>query len=254
MREQNTYKYRTEQIYCERDGRLIFGEIYVPEGVERRMPAVVYSPWYGGTYDSGAPYARALARAGYVVYTFDFCGSCSHSKSDGRTTEMSMLTEVADLDAVVSKALSLDYVDASHLFLMGASQGGLVSALEAARRSTDVRGLVLLYPALNIPDDIHQMFGSKNRIPDTHNIWGIPLGRIYFEEVWDIDVYDAINWYPGDVLILHGDSDGLVPLRYSQHAANAYTNASLKVMRGAGHGFYGSDHEQAVQHILEFLN
>jgi len=36
---------------------------------------------------------------GYLTYTFDFCGgSVIKGKSDGLTTEMSVLTEVKDLE------------------------------------------------------------------------------------------------------------------------------------------------------------
>lgn len=39
---------------------------------------------------------------GYVAFTFDFCGgSAMCGKSDGKTTEMSVLTETKDLKAVI---------------------------------------------------------------------------------------------------------------------------------------------------------
>ena len=43
-----------------------------------------------------------LAEMGYVAFTFDFCGgSAMCGKSDGKTTEMSVLTETKDLKAVI---------------------------------------------------------------------------------------------------------------------------------------------------------
>ena len=51
------------------------------------------------------------------------------SKSDGKTTEMSVLTEVKDLEVVIDYVSTLPYVNKDKIFLMGCSQGGFVSAL-----------------------------------------------------------------------------------------------------------------------------
>ena len=45
---------------------------------------------------------------------------------------MSLFTEQADLEAVISMMQRLDYVDNENLFLMGTSQGGAVSAVTGA--------------------------------------------------------------------------------------------------------------------------
>ena len=58
--------------------------------------------------DTVRQYAKAMAEMGYVSYCFDFCGGCViKGKSDGSTTEMSVLTEVKDLEAVIRYAQSI---------------------------------------------------------------------------------------------------------------------------------------------------
>ena len=53
-----------------------------------------------------------LAEMGYVAFTFDFCGgSAMCGKSDGKTTEMSVLTETKDLKAVIEYVRNLSYTD-----------------------------------------------------------------------------------------------------------------------------------------------
>ncbi len=64
---------------------------------------------------------------------------------------MSLETEKRDLQCVIDYVSSLGYADMTKLILTGESQGGLVSCLVAAERQTDK--LILLYPALCIPDD-----------------------------------------------------------------------------------------------------
>ena len=66
---------------------------------------------------------------GYVAFTFDFCGGYAMcGKSDGKTTEMSVLTETKDLKAVIEYVRNLSYTDSEKILLMGCSQGGFVSA------------------------------------------------------------------------------------------------------------------------------
>ena len=47
-------------------------------------------------------YAKAAVSCGYAAYTFDFCGGCIGGLSDGRSTEMSVLTEKMDLKVNIS--------------------------------------------------------------------------------------------------------------------------------------------------------
>ena len=96
------------------------------------MPAVIFSHGFGGNYQVGAEYAKVLAQKGYVVYCFDFCGESTASRSDGSTLEMSIFTEQADLEAVLSMIQDQAFVDDSNIFLMGTSMGGAMSAITAA--------------------------------------------------------------------------------------------------------------------------
>lgn len=79
------------------------------------------------------------------------------------------------------------------------------------------------------------------------------VGRAYFEPLVGYDIYRAISSYDRDVLLIHGDEDDIVPLSYSERAAEVYPSAELKVISGAGHGFYGDDAKLATEYILEYL-
>jgi len=63
-----TYSYQTEEVWCQRGDNRIYGVAYVPEGIQGRMPMVIYSHGFGGSHSGGATYARALAARGYMVY------------------------------------------------------------------------------------------------------------------------------------------------------------------------------------------
>ena len=66
---------------------------------------------------------------------------------NGYSIEMSVMTEVSDLEAVMEAASEWDFADESRIVLLGTSQGGIVSAIAAARHTDQVSGLVLMYPA-----------------------------------------------------------------------------------------------------------
>ena len=247
------YAFTTQETYFRCDGMSIYAQLYVPEARGPR-PAVIYSHGFGGTHAGGAQYAAALAARGYVVCTFDFCGGGPSSQSDGATTEMSVFTEQADLNAVIDAVRALDCVDSGNVFLLGASQGGVVSALAAAGRPADIRGLVLLYPAFVLVDEANSRYPGAQDIPDTTFFMWMDVGRTYFEPLLGYDIYAAVAPYERDVLILHGDADGIVPFEYSERALETYASAELHVLPGAGHGFYGSDAAAANGLILDYLD
>lgn len=92
------YEYDRRELWAQRDGKRIYGEIFVPKDAGKKLPAVIFSHGFGGSYQVGAPYAQGLAARGYVVYCFDFCGGSPGSKSDGSTLEMSIFTEQPAFD------------------------------------------------------------------------------------------------------------------------------------------------------------
>ena len=177
-------------------------------------------------------------------------------KSDGATTDMSVLTEVQDLEAVIDHVQSLPYTG-SELLLMGCSQGGFVSALVAAKHPGLVNKLVLFYPALCIPDDaragkmMFAKFDPKN-IPERINCGLMKLGRCYVADVIDMDPYEEIKGYHGPVLIVHGTMDSIVKLDYSRQAQRAYPNAKLHIIEGGAHGFSKKHDAIATAHLRRF--
>lgn len=251
--QQAAYQYETQELYAARQGNQIYGVIYIPQNAGEEMPAVIFSHGFGGTHSVGTRYAQALASNGYVVYCFDFCGGSPGSRSDGSTLEMSIFTEQADLEAVISVVQELDYVDSENLFLMGTSQGGAVSAITGAANEEEIRGMVLLYPAFVMVDNANELFRSVEEIPDEYFFMWMNVGRAYFEPLLGYDIYGEISAYSKDVLLIHGDADSIVPLSYSERALEFYPSAELKVISGGGHGFYGDDARQVIDYILEYI-
>ena len=70
---------------------------------------------------------------------------------------MTIFTEVNDLKTVINYFVNKDFVLSDKIYLLGSSQGGLVSALTANEMVNYINGLILFYPAFNIPDQVNNM-------------------------------------------------------------------------------------------------
>lgn len=251
LEELPVYDYEEREIPVDMNGQTIYGIAYIPQG-DNTWPVVLCAHGLGGTYQSCAAYAEQLASHGLAAYCFDFRGG-GGTRSDGSTTEMSVMTEVADLEAIIAAAKEWDFVDPARILLFGTSQGGIVSAITAARHAEDVAGLILCYPAFVVYDDIHKTFSSLDEVPDSFSYQWITAGRPYIADMWDYDVYAEIGNYQNKVLLMHGDGDSIVPISYADRAAEVYPDVEYFVISGAGHGFNGSAFEEAVTHIFDYV-
>ena len=246
--------YEMREISCVSGGNRIYGEAFVPKA-SGRHPAVILSHGYGGTHEGFYPLADTLAKAGYVCYCYDFAGGSPWSRSEGRTEDMSIFTERQNLMDVLETVRSWDCVDTANVFLLGESQGGCVSAITAPRVKDRIRAILLIYPALCIPDDGFALYPTLADVPDTVTFMGMRIGRAYYERFYDgYDIYKDIAGYQGDVLIVHGTEDGLVKPEYSAKASNGYGRCELHLIFKAGHGFWKPEHRALYhEYVLDFL-
>lgn len=235
------------ELWCMNGNQRIYGLLYTKARPGERVPAVILSHSYSLSHAAMRGYARSLAEKGMAAYCFDFCGGGSESQSDGSTDSMTVFTEVNDLKAVLATVRGLDVVHPDSVYLLGSSLGGMVSALVAEDEPEKVAGLILFYPAFNMPELVRQ-FG------DLMNGWGGSMGgswggswgdmgsmfsmsQAFIDAMKDYDVWQHIGTFPRPVAILHGSKDWIVPISNSEKAVGLYPNATLHVIEGANHGF-----------------
>lgn len=263
-----------QEFTCSRDSLRLRGSMFRPAEGER-FPVAVVSHEFMANRLFTMRYARLLSSLGYAAFCYDFSGGCIVGASQGRTTDMTVFTEVEDLKTVIAYAKAQPYADPDRLLLMGCSQGGLVTALTAAEPETRAEAIILFYPALSIPDDARKgsmmsaRFDPEN-ILETLRCGPMKLGRDYAASVLDLDPFSAISAYRGDVLIVHGNADELVDISYSRRAYDAYRAAAETALQageitampriafhevdGAGHIFTRPKHNQeAVEAVRAFL-
>ena len=251
--------YRTEEIWCENGSSRIYGVACIPE-TEGRLPLVIFSHELGNNHEAGVRYAEQLAVRGYAAYVFDFCGGSAggtQNRSDGSNSEMSVLTEASDLSSVLDAAKAWPFVDSEKIFLLGGSQGGLVTIITGCERQDELAGMMLMYPALSAKADSQaNSYASPEEVPEDVPLFGgwMHVGRNYITDLWKVDFDQLLASYRGKLLLLHGDRDSTVDVSWSEHAAEIIPNCEFHVISGGGHEFYGQPFEDAMGHILSYID
>lgn len=108
--------------------------------------------------------------------------------------------------------------------------------------------LLSLLTALNLSAkeyDVHGPQGGKffnarfdpKDPPEFIRCWGfMKLGREYLLSTQELDIYGTASAYKGDVLILHGTKDSIVPLWCSERYKETYgSRAELVLVDGENH-------------------
>ena len=244
-------------IKVEHHGRTVHGDVFIPE--EESFPLVIFSHGYNGYKDDFRESADYLMDEGIAARTLTFCGSGGRDPSGFGTTNMTLFTEEEDLSALMDYAMQIEGFNGS-LYLLGGSQGGIVSAMAAEKRQDDIKGMVLLFPAFSIPDNWNNTnypvdrYPTPESIPESFDFWGVELGRGFVLALRDLDIYANMADFQKPVLILHGTNDNIVPISYSQRAAKTYPNAELVTYNGEGHGFTPATMRDVEERLLEFIN
>lgn len=233
-------------------GREIYGVSYMPDN-KKKCPVVIFSHGYNGTNVDFAMNSEYLTANGVGAYCFDFCGGSVHSKSDLKTTEMSIFTEKEDLCAVIDTIKDWENVDSDNIFLFGGSQGGLVTALAAEDYSDVIKGMLLLFPAFGIPDNWNSKFPTLSSIVENLEFWGMTLGKNFFTSIHGYNVFEHIGKFDKEVLIFHGDRDDIVSLEYGERASKVYTHARIEIFPGEGHGFSEAGNKKVAEMTYEFV-
>lgn len=246
-------KEKVEEVWIRNGERNLYGVLSRPAKGAEKQPVFIVSHGFNGTHHFGMNYFPLLNEMGYQCFAFDFaCGSVN-SRSDSNTMEMSILDECSDLKAVVSHFRSQPDVDPERIVLLGESQGGLVSALVADELADEISRLILIFPALCIPDNWNHRYPDVADIPDTTRLWDVPMGRRFFTEIRDLDVFERMERFDNPVIIIQGDQDPVVSLEDSKRAAELYDDASIYVIEGAGHGFRPEEFDESLEQIKNFL-
>ncbi len=228
-------------------GESICGFVFFPDG-KGPFDTVIFSHGFASCYEELYHHGEGFAKRGIIAVFFDFRGGGPFVKSDGVMQDMSVLTEKDDLFDVYSVVSSWKSVKMDRIFLAGESQGGFVSCHLASEHPDLFAGLILWYPAFNMPDACR-----KRLEEDEANLFGFSVGNDFDAAAASVNIFDRIRLFSKPVLILHGDLDKTVPLEYSKKAVDIFPDARLVTLPGGHHGFDGALSKRAEDLSVAFI-
>ena len=239
--------------------KICLPEDFNPETDQCTMVILMHGIFSSKDYNPMPAIAKGLAKAGIASLRFDFNG---HGTSEGRMQDMTIEKEIADAMAVYDYVKALPYV--SEIGFLGHSQGGVVASMAAGRlaaQGQDVpKRLVLIAPGAVIKNAcqngkfFNARFDPKDP-PEFIRCWGfMKLGRDYLLSTQDLDIYGTAAAYEGQVRILHGTKDKIVPMWCSEKYQEIYGDrAELVVIKGENHTITNR-RDEVVRRIVEFFS
>ena len=247
---------QTDVEFASRDVTLT-GILTVPQGdtAKTHPTAILTHGFLGDTKDTDN-LAEYLGKNGIVCLQINLMGS---GTSGGDYVDSDFTTQPEDILNALAYAKTLDVVDTNNIFLVGKSQGGFDSGLAALACEEEINGLCMWFPAFCIPDNFRAgrvMFKEfdVNDIPDSIEMRpGYFVGKGMIEQSMEMNIEEIFPAFSKDVLIIHGDNDKVVDIRYSQEMAPLYPHATLTILPGGGHGFQGQNELDALAYTYAFI-
>ena len=187
--------YQSSEYYLHNEitDRHIYAVETRPTGLAEgeKVPVVIYTHGQSGYATNFSAIYTRLAEQKIAAFSFECCGgNRSGAKSEGaKLFPANYTSRMTDLETVLAKVKTLDYVDTDRIFLFGESYGGIVSSFVAINHN-EIPGLILL--STGVDDSL--------------------LGREEGDETYlpEYDVenpYEAIKRYEGDVICFNGQQD-----------------------------------------------
>ena len=273
----------TKRFTVDNDGMKIQGIAYLsanstdPARV-KKSPAIIMSHGYLSNLHNFEYFATQFAMIGYNVFTFNFCCGSDETDpelmSDGTTTNLCIEGEISDLITVYNYVSTRDYVKSDEIILWGESQGAFVSGLSAARLQEKISKLIMIFPAVCIPDHARRgtlagaNYDPKNP-PELIYTERAMLSKVFVDDVKDMDAYSELAKYKGETLLIQGTCDSIVVPEYqyivkkefdltdnkeneNAQITNSNHRLKLQMVRGMDH-YTGGEHKEALKDSIRYF-
>lgn len=240
-----------------RDGLNLHGLLEGTDKIENDTIAILMHGFKGdlGYDDSKILYALShyLNDQGLPTIRFDFDGC---GKSDGRFEDMTVYSEI--LDGIKILDYVRNTVKAKHIYLVGHSQGGVVSSMLAGYYRDTIEKLALLAPAATLkPDALDGVCQGSiydpTHIPDSVNVSGFEVGGAYFRIAQLLPIYQTAEYYNRETLLIHGLDDQVVSPNASRKFHTLLPKSELHLIEGEGHLFTGKNRPKVLKLVGDFL-
>ncbi|MBU0578240.1 lysophospholipase [Patescibacteria group bacterium] len=205
---------------------------------------------YLNFFSDGAKY---LYDYGFDSLRFDFRG---HGESSGTSLDFSISGQMLDIESVIDYLFTYYKKNELRINLVGCSFGAPPAIYSALRYPDIVQGITLIAPVLSYKrtfinpetDWAQSIFNKKtlSKLSKTNKLYvndDFPISAGLVEEMRLIEPDLALKQVKQDIVILHGDSDTMVPFSVSRDIADSSPRIRLVSFRNMDHGFTDIDDE-----------
>jgi len=226
-------------VFKNKRGKQLMGILHLPEG-KRKWPLVIICSGFGGTKTSikKIRLARLLEKNKIASFRFDFegCGD-----SEGNFEKIIVKRQVSDLEAAMEWVLKQKNVDKNKIALVGSSLGAVIVALFVAQTKFPAKTLVFWSQAFD-QEKLLPHWYTKNDLRKWRKQGCFirkeeKIGISYLKENVKRDYSPILSNISIPILIIHGQKDDRVPIKFSRQLAKDYENIKLTELPKADHKF-----------------
>lgn len=236
-------------------------EIQTPQGVMRgffhvpeqeKFPVcLIFHGFTGqntGTKFSYVKLSRLLEKQGIGTIRMDFLGS---GQSDLDFRDMTFENELSSALLILEEVKKMDCV--TDIYLLGHSMGGAIASEVAKRFPQDISKMCLWAPAFNLPEAIEYLKGHVEEAP-FYDHGGFEISQIFVDDITSRNLYQDLDTYQNDLMIIHGTEDTTVPFQISEKYLKGFVNPIFYPIEGATHNYDKLEHiNQVIQLTYNFL-
>ena len=233
----------------------LYGVLTLPKGI-KNPPLVIMCHGFGwGASESTSykPLVKPLIDNGIASLYYDRMGV---GKSGGKFAETKHSTDLLDLNIIINSLLSKFDFNPRKIALFGASAGGFLSILHAAKDSR-IKYLCLKAPAIN-----YRLFWQKRK---GFNNWKKSnmlkylikqtgeyksLKYTFFQDLIKLDVYKTAPNISIPISIIYAENDKRIPTRYSKIFLDKVTSEDKELIPIKGTNPWFAGHKQEVNRAI----
>lgn len=241
---------KEEKLEFENQGEKIIGFLTLHDLKTNSLILLVhgFTGNMNGPADLYKRLAYKLTENGFAVYRFNFRFT-SDSFEDYH--KMTIVGEVNDLKLLI-KEFSKKY---NKIGVVGESLGGAISILSY---SSQVKCLVLFYPAIFYKENIANRWSSDEEIRELNEKGVLPwvrssgqklyVGKKFIEEVKKIEIFPEVPKIKCPILFIHGNADTTVSFTESERAFKVANEPKrIEIIDGAHHGFKDRNYQPSEE-------
>jgi pimeloyl-ACP methyl ester carboxylesterase len=222
---------------------------YLPTTERRRLIVLVHGMW--SSWLEMASLGRDLHDRGYDVLLFDLRG---HGQSDPSRLSLGS-RERADIRTVMAWAGQEGFTQ-DRVGWLGYSMGASTLLMEAAQNHA-IQAMVIDSPYGNLPELLKTQLSKHSHLPSLFNPGILAAARLLFGVRTDelVPIRAARSWGERPLLLIHGESDSIVPVSQAYELARAAgTSCVTLTLPGVEHvQAYDTDPEGYVSTIEDFF-